>query len=121
NENGEQTKSPGPIASMNWYRRQLQRAVQSIPREKLVIGLANYALDWSDGDDYAEPMSYQGALVTASTYRVTETPEQIIDFDATELNPTFWYVDDKGKQHEVWMLDAVTAANQWLVAQNYGV
>jgi cellulose synthase/poly-beta-1,6-N-acetylglucosamine synthase-like glycosyltransferase/spore germination protein YaaH/peptidoglycan/xylan/chitin deacetylase (PgdA/CDA1 family) len=121
NENGEGTKTPGPIASMNWYRGQLQRAVQSIPRDKLVIGLANYALDWSDDRDYADPMSYQGALVTASTYRVNEKPEDIVDFDSVELNPTFWYVDDEGKQHEVWMLDAVTAANQWLVAQNYGV
>src|SRR5207244_5939263 len=36
NEHGETTKLPGPIASMNWYRRQLQRAVQVIPRDKLV-------------------------------------------------------------------------------------
>src|SRR5437764_8510919 len=121
NENGERTVTPGPIASMNWYRRQVLRAVQTIPRDKLVIGLANYALDWADDRDYADPMSYQGALVTASTYRVNEKPEDIVDFDPVELNPTFWYVDDAHQQHEVWMLDAVTAANQWLVAQNYGV
>jgi cellulose synthase/poly-beta-1,6-N-acetylglucosamine synthase-like glycosyltransferase/spore germination protein YaaH/peptidoglycan/xylan/chitin deacetylase (PgdA/CDA1 family) len=121
NENGETTKLPGPIASMNWYRRQVQRAVETIPRDKLVIGLANYSLDWTDGQGYADPMSYQGALVAASTYRVNETPESIVDFDPVELNPTFWYIDDDHKQHEVWMLDAVTAANQWLVAQNYGV
>src|SRR5262249_47536586 len=90
NENGERTLVPGPIASMDWYRRQVLRAVQSIPRDKLVIGLANYALDWSDDHDYADPMSYQGALVTASTYRVNEKPEDIVDFDPVELNPTFW-------------------------------
>jgi cellulose synthase/poly-beta-1,6-N-acetylglucosamine synthase-like glycosyltransferase/spore germination protein YaaH len=121
NEHGETTKDPGPIASMNWYRRQVLRAVQTIPRDKLVIGLANYALDWSDDRENADPMSYQGALVTASTYRVNEKPEDIVDFDPVELNPTFWYVDDERQQHEVWMLDAITAANQWLVAQNYGV
>jgi cellulose synthase/poly-beta-1,6-N-acetylglucosamine synthase-like glycosyltransferase/spore germination protein YaaH/peptidoglycan/xylan/chitin deacetylase (PgdA/CDA1 family) len=121
NENGETTKMPGPIASMNWYRRQVQRAVEVIPHDKLVIGLANFALDWADDRDYADPMSYQGALVTAGTYRVNEKPENIVDFDDVEMNPTFWYVDDEHKQHEVWMLDAVTAANQWLVAQNYGV
>ncbi|PYQ57832.1 MAG: hypothetical protein DMF58_17260, partial [Acidobacteria bacterium] len=41
------------------------------------------------------------------------------DFDDRALNPTFQYIDDDGKQHEVWFLDAVTAANQWLIAQNY--
>ncbi len=121
NENGENSKEPGPIASMNWYRGVVQRAVESVPPEKLVVGLANYALDWADGRDWADPMTYQGALIAANTYRSHEKPEDIIDFDDKEMNPTFWYVDDQQKQHEVWMLDAVTAANQWLVAQNYGV
>ena len=121
NENGEESAQPGPIASMSWYRKVVQRAVENVPPEKLVIGLANYALDWTDGESWADPMTYQAALIAANTYRSKEAPEQIIDFDPVDLNPTFWYVDDAGKQHEVWMLDAVTAANQWLVAQNYGV
>src|SRR5207302_11359234 len=47
--------------------------------------------------------------------------EQIIDYDDEALNPTFWYVDDQGMDHEVWFLDAVTAANQWMITQTYGV
>ena len=111
----------GPIASMAWYRDIVQRATRSIPREKLVIGIANYAYDWMDGHDGAEPMTYQAALVTAHDFRQGEKPEDIVDFDDDTLNPTFRYQDDDLKWHEVWMLDAVTAANQWLVAQNYGV
>ena len=49
-------------------------------------------------------------MVAASTYRQNETPDAIVDFDPEALNPTFWYVDDEAKEHEVWMLDAVTAA-----------
>jgi cellulose synthase/poly-beta-1,6-N-acetylglucosamine synthase-like glycosyltransferase/spore germination protein YaaH/peptidoglycan/xylan/chitin deacetylase (PgdA/CDA1 family) len=112
---------PGPIASMNWYRSVLQRATRSVPRDKLVIGLANYAYDWTEGRNWPEPLTYQGALVAASTYRQNETPDTIVDFDPEALNPTFWYVDDEAKEHEVWMLDAVTAANQWMIAQNYGL
>lgn len=112
---------PGPIASINWYRGVLQRAAQSIPREKLVMGLANYAYDWTEGQNWAEPMTYQGALVRAARYRPGETPQDIVDFDAEALNPTFWYVDDAGKNHEVWFLDAVTAANQFMIARAYGL
>ena len=61
-------------------------------------------------------MTYQGALILAQDFRQQEKPEDIVDFDDDALNPTFWYVDDDGKEHEVWMLDAVTAANQWLIA-----
>src|SRR5207302_8590550 len=121
-EHGESSK-PGQIASMSWYRDVVQRALRSIPREKLVVGIANYAYDWIlDGSrDWAEPTTYQGALILGQDFRQTEKPEDIVDFDDDSLNPTLWYQDDDGKDHEVWMLDAVTAANQWLIASNYGV
>ncbi|MEO8033500.1 MAG: glycosyltransferase [Acidobacteriota bacterium] len=116
---------PGPIASIGWYRDTLVRALRSIPREKLVIGIANYAYDWAEGRDWAEPLTYQGALVMAKTHRQDqeppERPEDIVDFDPEYLNPTFQYDDDQGVSHEVWFLDAVTAANEWTIARNYGV
>ncbi len=112
---------PGPIASIGWYQRVLADAVRYIPREKFVIGLANYAYDWTQGQDWPDPMTYQGALVVASRNRPDDTPDKIIDFDPEYLNPTFVYQDEAGKDHEVWFLDAVTAANQWMIAQNYGL
>jgi cellulose synthase/poly-beta-1,6-N-acetylglucosamine synthase-like glycosyltransferase/spore germination protein YaaH/peptidoglycan/xylan/chitin deacetylase (PgdA/CDA1 family) len=117
----ENTRTPGPIASINWYRDKLERARTLVPPEKLVVGIANYAYDWTEGQDWAEPLTYQGALVRARDYRQDESPEQVIDFDDAALNPTFAYDDDQGKGHEVWFLDAVTAANQWMIAQNYNV
>src|SRR3954452_7352680 len=119
-EHGE-NGPPGPIASIGWYRSVVQRALKSIPREKLVVGLGNYAYDWTEGGEFAEPLTYQGALILAQNYRQGEKPEDIIDFDDGYLNPTFDYDDDENKSHHVWMLDAVTAANQWLIASNYGV
>jgi cellulose synthase/poly-beta-1,6-N-acetylglucosamine synthase-like glycosyltransferase/spore germination protein YaaH/peptidoglycan/xylan/chitin deacetylase (PgdA/CDA1 family) len=116
---------PGPIASIGWYRDTLVRALRSIPREKLVIGIANYAYDWVEGRGWAEPMTYQGALIMAKNHRQDqdppEKPQDIVDFDPEYLNPTFWYDDDEGVSHEVWFLDAVTAANEWTIARNYGV
>ncbi len=114
-----ETSDPGPIASMGWYRNVVEHAVATIPRDKLVIGLANYAYDWTKGEKDAEPLTYQEALVRAQEYRPDEKPADIIDFDEDELNPTFWYVDRDDKDHEVWMLDAITAANEWMVAETY--
>jgi cellulose synthase/poly-beta-1,6-N-acetylglucosamine synthase-like glycosyltransferase/spore germination protein YaaH/peptidoglycan/xylan/chitin deacetylase (PgdA/CDA1 family) len=123
-EHSESSPTPGPIASISWYRDIVRRAVDpahGVPREKLVVGIANYAYDWTEGQDWADPLTYQAALVAAHDYRQSEKPEEIVDFDDESLNPTFRYQDDDQKWHEVWMLDAVTAANQWLIAQNYGV
>jgi cellulose synthase/poly-beta-1,6-N-acetylglucosamine synthase-like glycosyltransferase/spore germination protein YaaH/peptidoglycan/xylan/chitin deacetylase (PgdA/CDA1 family) len=120
-ENGAGTKTPGPIASIGWYRGVLARAQREIPADKLVLGLANYAYDWEEGRDWADPLNYQSALIAAEKYRDGEKPEQIVDFDDQYMNPTFQYDDDAGKHHEVWFLDAVTAANQWAIAQRRGV
>src|SRR5258708_33141098 len=91
----------------------------------MVIGMCNISSGGMRGRRRAEPLAYQGALLLAKSYRVDagkgERPEDVIDFDDEALNPTFWYVDDNGRDHEVWMLDAVTAANQWSLAQNYGL
>lgn len=110
---------PGPISSMAFFRRVLATAVREIPREKLVIGLANYAYDWTEDSDFAEPLTYQQALVRVRENRPGEPPQQLIDFDPEALNPTYSYVDAQDKQHEVWMLDAITAANEWRIAQAY--
>ncbi|HJT15879.1 MAG TPA: polysaccharide deacetylase family protein, partial [Thermoanaerobaculia bacterium] len=117
-ENGS-TSKPGPIASIDWYRDLLAQVTKLVPPNKLVIGLANYGYDWEEDHDWGDPITYQGALIAAAKYRENEKPQDIIDFDPQQLNPTFQYEDFNGKQHEVWFLDAVTAANQWLVAQNY--
>lgn len=119
-EHGEQSE-PGPIASIDFYRRTLDRAATFIPREKLVIGIANYGYDWQKGRDWADPVTYQGALLLAQRYRSDDKPEYVVDYDADALNPTFWYEDDEGNEHEVWFLDAITAANEWMIAQTYGV
>ncbi|HUJ15633.1 MAG TPA: glycosyltransferase [Thermoanaerobaculia bacterium] len=117
-EHGSASK-PGPIASIDWYRDVLAKVTKLVPRDKLVIGLANYGYDWEEDRDWGDPITYQGALITAAKNREDEKPQDIIDFDPQALNPTFSYEDDDGKQHTVWFLDAVTAANQWLIAQNY--
>ena len=120
-ENSETSPKPGPIADIAFYRETLQRATTIIPRDKLVIGIANYGYDWQEGAGFGDPVTYQGALLLAQKFRSGDKPEDVVDFDADKLNPTFWYEDDDGKSHEVWFLDAVTAANEWMIAQDFGV
>ncbi|HVE12624.1 MAG TPA: glycosyltransferase, partial [Elusimicrobiota bacterium] len=116
-----QKASPGPVASIRWYGEVLAHALRDIPREKLVMGLANYAYDWSSDQPKAQSFGYQQALLNARDNNADVPPAKLIDFDPKALNPTYNYEDDKGILHEVWMLDAVTAGNQWRMAQAKGV
>ncbi|HEX8905004.1 MAG TPA: glycosyl hydrolase family 18 protein, partial [Longimicrobiaceae bacterium] len=108
---------PGPIASAAWAEPLLRRELGRIPRDKLVLGIGNYAFDWSDDGSPAAPLSYQSALLLAHAARPDPSAGETVDFDEDALNPTFDYDDAQGHGHEVWMLDAVTAYNQWLMAR----
>lgn len=112
---------PGPIASLGWTQRIVKQALRFIPPEKLVLGIGNYAYDWSDSSKTAETLTFQEAILRARDNRADEPPRQVIDFDPQALNPTFTYTDDNGVFHEVWFLDAVTAANQWLLGNRLGL
>ena len=111
----------GPLASMGWYTNLLEKALNGIPAEKLVVGLGNYAYDWNEKKNKAVSMTFQQALITARDNRPEEKPSEVIDFDPNALNPTFNYIDDKDYMHEVWFLDAITAANQWTIAQQENI
>ncbi|MCX5781713.1 MAG: glycosyltransferase [Elusimicrobia bacterium] len=109
------------IFSVGWYTELLKKSLKRIPREKLVVGLGNYAYDWNERKKRADSLTFQEVLITAKDNRPDEKPAEIIDFDPSALNPTFSYRDDGNNMHEVWFLDAVTAANQWEIAQKENI
>lgn len=111
---------PGPISSMDWCEENLQRALTKIPSHQLVLGIGNYCYDWTEGKKGAQDMTYQEALATAKGYR-EEKPDKIIRLDPDSLNSTFAYRDDDDKRHTVWMLDAVSAYNEWYTVRDYGI
>ncbi|MDD5657032.1 MAG: glycosyl hydrolase family 18 protein, partial [Elusimicrobia bacterium] len=117
----DQRGGPGAIASFRFFDEVLRRALRDVPRAKLVMGLGNYAYDWTEGKPPAQAYGYQRALLAARDNNPDARPADLVDFDPRTLNPTFNYEDENGAEHEVWMLDAVTAGNQWRMAQGKGV
>lgn len=114
------TTAPGPIASFDWASSQLDRILKTVPESKVVMGIGNYAYDWTVGGKKGEDLTYQDALTTAAGYRL-ETPDKVLRFDAASSNTTFGYQDDDNRPHRVWILDAVSAYNQTLAASELGL
>ncbi len=114
------TSSPGPIASQDWFLRNLDAILKLVPPEKLVMGIANYAYDWPDNAGHKikeQPHNYtfQEAVLTASE------SEAQVQFDPDSLNPFYSYYDEHNYVHRVWMLDGVTAYNELRAAERAGV
>ena len=104
----------GPVASQDWFVHNLQRRLQNVPADKIVVGIGSYGYDWVHGKTHAEELSFQDAL------RFAEDADDAIELDEHSGNPTFKYVDDNNVKHDVWFLDAVTAFNQVKAASRLG-
>jgi peptidoglycan-N-acetylglucosamine deacetylase len=114
------TSPPGPIAAQEWYLTNLSKILDLVPRDKLVMGIANYAYDWPEKSKsvphpVGSALSYQGAVV-----RAVESDADIT-FDPDAFNPHYSYVDESNVVHRVWMLDGVTAYNELRAAEHEGV
>jgi peptidoglycan-N-acetylglucosamine deacetylase len=113
------TSDPGPIAAQDWFMENLRQVREVVPAQKIVVGIANYAYDWTETSKketpHAEEFSIQEALLHAYE------SESEVEFDAASLNPHYSYSDEQNHTHQVWMLDAVTAYNQLRASERLGV
>jgi len=96
----------GPVASQPWFVQHLRSAMAAIGRDKAIVAIGNYALDWPDGGNQADVLTMQEAWVIAHDNKVATR------FDPASGNATFDYRDDDGTLRHVWMLDAASAWNQ---------
>ena len=110
---------PGPIASQDWFVENLRQILQVVPAQKIVVGIANYAYDWTEAEKKL-PQSAASFTVQEALLHAYESESQV-DFDLTSLNPYYSYSDEKGRTHQVWFLDAVTAYNQLRASERLGV
>jgi cellulose synthase/poly-beta-1,6-N-acetylglucosamine synthase-like glycosyltransferase/peptidoglycan/xylan/chitin deacetylase (PgdA/CDA1 family)/spore germination protein YaaH len=112
--------TPGSIVSQDWYLKNLRNILKIVPKQKIVMGIANYAYDWpsptkQDTHPVAEALSFQSACVRAME---SDAP---IQFDPASLSPYYSYEDEKNVVHNVWMLDALTAYNEIRAADRAGI
>ena len=87
------TSAPGPIAPQDWFVTNIEKMLKLVPREKIVMGIANYAYDWPDAKgraahEVASPQTFEEAIVTSSE---SEAP---VEYDTDSLNPHYSYYDE---------------------------
>lgn len=94
---------PQAVAPINRVREVIEYAVSVIPKEKILLGLANYGYDW--------PLPYQRGRTVARTIGPVEAVEIArrertnIIFDNPTQSPWLQYTDYNGQRHVVWFED----------------
>ncbi len=117
------TGAPGPAAAQDWFESNLAADFGLLNPARTIVAAGAYGYDWklgATGQGSADAVTFHEAALTA------QDSGAAIDFDHASLNPHFDYQDDKGFDHHVWFLDAVTlfneisAADPWH-ARGYGL
>ncbi|HXY15948.1 MAG TPA: glycosyltransferase [Terriglobales bacterium] len=114
---------PGPVASQDWFVKNLQIAKKLVAPQKIIVAIGNYGYDWVQRTKTGElppgmkdtNSSVQDAWLTA------RDSEEDVDFDGDALNPHVSYMDENNLRHDIWFLDAVTALNEMRAAQTLGI
>jgi len=111
------TGDPGPTASQDWFEATLARDMGQLDRARTVIAFGAYGYDWTikdaKGPARADAVGFYDATQTA------HDSDAAVTLDDNALNPNYAYVDDDGRKHIVWFLDAVTLYNQMKVSDAF--
>ncbi|MEQ6388574.1 LysM peptidoglycan-binding domain-containing protein [Bacillaceae bacterium S4-13-58] len=109
---------PRAISPLNEIKRVLDYALTVIPKEKIMMGFQLYARDWTIPHQQgmeAETFSPQEAVARAIKYGAT------IEYDPVSASPYYRYMDEQGRNHEVWFEDARSAQAKFDLAKQYGL
>ncbi len=108
---------PGPTVGQDWFETTLAHDMALLDPSRTVVALGTYGYDWTAADakgpGKAEAVTFYDATQTAHDANAD------VSLDDDALNPNYQYIDDDGRHHTVWFLDAATFFNQLKIAQLY--
>lgn len=91
---------PGPVASIGWAERVARYVADTIPKEKVLFGIAGYGYDWVQATGETIALSAPSAANKAARFGVS------IRWDDDARVPYFAYADGRGRQHTVYYENA---------------
>jgi spore germination protein YaaH len=111
------TSTPGSIDELPWFKRVAEYTATLPNRDKFVLGMPLYGLDWPDGggpNNPATAMEYDS--LTALAGQMGVTPE----WEANAASPHFSY-SENGVDHEVWYVDRQSLEARAALASSLGL
>ena len=109
---------PQAVSPLNEVEKVVRYATKVIPPQKLLLGLPNYAYDWT--------LPYRSGT-RAKYLKLNEVPQYaadrgaVVKFDSTAATPYFNYLDNMGREHVVWYDDARSWAEKLKLVEEYNL
>ncbi len=109
---------PMAVAPINEVEKVLRYARSEIPSEKILMGMPNYAYDWTL--PFREGTNARILSLSAAQNLAISTRSQI-EFNETAKAPFFTYRDSGGREHIVWFDDVRSFKDRLLLIDEYNL
>ena len=120
-DEGHQGGPPAPVASSSFVEKSILHALESVPKEKIVLGIPFYGRYWKDGEDYGGyginlnsidqlmvkyrgRVSYDGLKQSPKAVITIGELDQKPRYNGKELTPgtyTIWYENEASIKHKL--------------------
>ena len=94
---------PMAVAPINKVREVVEYGVSKIDNTKIYMGIPNYGYDWLL--PYVQGNSKARSIGNEEAIRIAQRYGAVINFDEVAASPYFNYLDESGREHEVWFED----------------
>ena len=113
---------PGPVAGYSWVVQNLDYALQSVPKQKLSLGIPLYGYRWyagdpSKNDEPAESATYVGGNDVRA---LIDTYHPALQWDASDQATWFYFYRDQTREW-VFYTDARTFKNRLELVKTQGL
>jgi spore germination protein YaaH len=112
------TSTPGGLAELPWFTKVADYVATMPDRDKFVLGMPLYGLDWPNGggpSNPATPLEYGNVAAEESQWAAMG------EWEPTAGEPRFSYTDSNGVPHTVWYMDQQAIAVRAQLAESLGL
>lgn len=109
---------PQAIAPLDKVEKVLKYALTKIPKEKILLGIPNYAYDWKLPYNKKDPAKTIGL---SEAINLADNKYSQIVFDKKAQSPYFNYIDENKIQHIVWFEDVKSIDKKLELALKYKI
>ena len=113
------SQQPGPVASLPWVERGLNRVLEEVPAEKLVLGVPFYTRVWQvESQGGSEVSVGSRALSMARIEELLATRESVLEWDNSARQNKARYFEGED-EYLLWLEDAVSMRQRLRLMRQY--
>ncbi|WP_420003636.1 glycosyltransferase [Arenibacterium sp. LLYu02] len=107
--------APAPLAPDAWFAETAKQALAALGRDKLVVALGSFAVEWTSGTPLPSTLPFAKAMEQIAAHQAE------LRYSEKTSGSFAAYQDQLGRTHKIWLQDAASLINQRKMLSDLGI